>query len=166
MLPSNPSRQQQPPSVNNIRARHLPVLPSFVLTPVGQSLVVSILSIAKSIGFENTLVHGKRVNWFKDRLPDFFGSGGVLHGFRLCTDVNMRRKFKEAKDVARQKCVRRPDVINDNLISTFNEIVRLKSADAGLIAHFEQKLNDLLNERERAIQFHTQLFARPSEPNL
>ena len=78
-------------------ARNLPVLPSFVQTAAGQSLAVSLLSIAKADGYENALVHRKRIIWFKDKLPQFFATGGLLAGYRLCNDVQLRRKFKEAE---------------------------------------------------------------------
>ena len=85
------------PPVARPIARHLPVLPSFIQTTAGQSLAVSLLSTAKADGYENTLVHRKRILWFKDRLPQFFATGGLLAVYRLCTDVQLRLKFKEAE---------------------------------------------------------------------
>ena len=68
--------------VNIARPRALPVLPSFLTYP-GTGLCTSIMAVEKVDGFENTLIHGKRTDWFANKNPSFFADGGILCHYRF-----------------------------------------------------------------------------------
>ena len=116
-LPSLPStrsrnnRRRTPGGIVNPRPvarprtaqQQLPVLSNFLDTPEGQSHVVSILSAAKDEGFDETLVHGSRVDWFRSKVCVWFNPvGGFLNGYRRCSGDQLRRKFKAAEQIAKR----------------------------------------------------------------
>ena len=63
-------------------------------------------------------------------------------------------------NLARQQAVRCPDLITDNLIKTFNDKSDLQQigADDSLLALYNQKINDLQNERRRSERFYNNMF--------
>ena len=52
--------------VDTAQQRSLPTLPIFTRGP-GADVVVSMLAMARSEGYGNTLVHGKKMTWFVAR---------------------------------------------------------------------------------------------------
>jgi len=98
------------------RQRLLPLLESFTESPQRQSVVVSILSLARSEGWDNTLIHGTRIGWFRRKIDLFFGDGGILSAYRRCSDTTLRRKFKLAENMTRglyNQRGRQPDTTGD-----------------------------------------------------
>ena len=63
---------------SNAGQRNLPPIQSFILTKMGHGLVQSIMLLAKADGFDNYLVYGKKITWFKDNTPLFFVHGGIF----------------------------------------------------------------------------------------
>ena len=54
------------------RQRRAPRVPIFVGNEIGKALCVSILSLARSEGFENTLGYRKRKSWFESKTDFWF----------------------------------------------------------------------------------------------
>ena len=63
-------------------------------------------------------------------------------------------------NLARQQTVCRPDLITDDLIKTFKDKSDLQQigADDSLLALYDQKINDLQNERRRSERFYNNKF--------
>ena len=87
------------PVVHSASQRSLPTLPMFTRGP-GADAVVSILAMARSEGYQNTLVHGKRISWFVDKNEMWFAPGGILAHYRKTSPLTIRQKFKSAEDIA------------------------------------------------------------------
>ena len=97
---TNMSIQDQIRSTSN--QRRLPNVPSFVLSKEGERLCHSILSLARGDGFGISLCYGKRAKWFADKLPTFFGAGGILAAYKPLTIGPVRKKISEAESVAKK----------------------------------------------------------------
>jgi hypothetical protein len=84
------------------RQRSLPQIPSFVETVAGEELCVSVLSMARTDGFENSLAYGKRGPWFASKLSSFFEhDNSIFKPFRRVGEQQIRKKFTEAETVAK-----------------------------------------------------------------
>ena len=90
-------------SVTNPTSRRntLPDLPMFT-RGVGSNLCMSILAMARSAGYEMSLMHGNRVRWFNEGTEMWYAGGGILVGYKRNTGSTIRSKFKRAEDLARQ----------------------------------------------------------------
>ena len=82
--------------------RRLPNVPSFVLSPEGEQLCHSILSLARGDGFGVSLVYGQRAWWFADKLPIFYEAGGVLAPYKTLKVSPVRKKFSEAESISKR----------------------------------------------------------------
>ena len=72
-------------------------LPHFVNTTTGNGLILSILSAAKCVGFENSLLHGKRTGWISSQLQTWFSDDGILSSYQRCSNAQLRKKIKQAE---------------------------------------------------------------------
>ena len=90
-------------SVTNTTSQRvaLPDLPMFT-RGVGSNLCMSILAMARSAGYEFSLMHGNRVRWFNEGTEMWYAGGGILAGYKRNTGSTIRSKFKRAEDLARQ----------------------------------------------------------------
>ena len=78
------------------------MVPSFVGNIVGKSLCVSMLSMVKSEGFENTWIYGKRGGWFQRNMPVWMDdSDGSFRAHRKNGMAQVRNKFTDAKQLAK-----------------------------------------------------------------
>ena len=75
-------------------------LPTFNIG-ICADLCNSFLALAKTDGWGDSLVHGKKTQWFDGRNTMFFAPGVVLCRYKVCNAINVRRKFKEAELHAR-----------------------------------------------------------------
>ena len=79
------------------RQRSLPQIPSFVDTPTGEALCISIMSMARTDRFENSLAYGKRDAWFASKIPVFFEDvNGIFAPYRRVGEQQIRKRFTEA----------------------------------------------------------------------
>ena len=81
----------------------------FETTIAGNGLIVSILSAARSEGYHNTLVRGKRTNWVGGKMRSWFarnpagdGNSGILYGYNQYSADNMMRKISSAETYAKR----------------------------------------------------------------
>ena len=99
------------------RQRSLPQVPSFVDTPADEAICVSIMSMARTDGFENSLAYGKRGAWFASKIPVFFEDvNGIFAPYRRVGERQIRKRFTEAYTVAKSLYVARnhqPDVLGN-----------------------------------------------------
>ena len=56
-----------------------------------------ILSLARSDGFDVSLIYVKRAPWFTTKVPSFFEPGGILSPYRKSAVDSIRKKFSEAE---------------------------------------------------------------------
>lgn len=55
------------------------------------------LALANEDGWGESLVHGKKTQWFDSKNAMFFAPGGVLCRYKACNTLNMRQNFKEVE---------------------------------------------------------------------
>lgn len=89
------------------RQRTILLLPS-LKTRIGADLCTSALDLAKTGGWDETLVHDKKHNGLM-LITLCFLDGGVLCCYKMCNAINVRRKFKEAETHTRSLFERRGD---------------------------------------------------------
>ena len=108
---TNMSNQSVPAVINvtiqdHIRStadqRRLPNVSSFVLSPEGEQLCHSILSLARGDSFGVSLVYGQRARWFADKLPTFYEAGGILARYKSLSVGPVRNKFSEAERISKR----------------------------------------------------------------
>lgn len=60
-------------------------------------ICTSILVLAKADGWGESLLHGKKTQWFDSKNAMYFAPGGIPCRFKVCKALNVRRNFKEAE---------------------------------------------------------------------
>ena len=78
------------------------MLPNLSGTINNEHLANKILAEVKSVGFEYSLVHGKRKAWFERVSPSFFRENAVLVQFRPTATYIVRRKLREVGSTSTQ----------------------------------------------------------------
>ena len=68
------------------------VLPNLTDKAEHQAICVSILSLARSVGYENSLEKGKR-HCFSENHKTWYSSGGILDGHKPNCDKVIQRNF-------------------------------------------------------------------------
>ena len=92
--------------------RTLPPIPVWT-SDDGAMLITSLLALAKSDGFENTFVTGKRTKWFQENIDGWFQTGGFLCRYRKVTHVQLMRRVTPAEKMAKELYAR-PEHQRDN----------------------------------------------------
>ena len=90
--------QKQAASVNEDNEK---LLSNFTDKPEHQSICVSILSLANSMGYENTLEKGKRQSFFIENVKKWYEPGGLLEGHKVNCPKVIQRKFFLAQNAAK-----------------------------------------------------------------
>ena len=68
---------------------------SFIHSSIGSQYLSSILVIAKSEGYGNTLTHGKRNMFFAKHYPVWFANGGLFCQYKSISFLKLKTNFSK-----------------------------------------------------------------------
>ena len=84
--------------INDLDRSEFPLLPNFKSTTNGQSMVLNILTAAKTQGYFVTLDYPNRTQWFDKKFIDWYQPGAMFAKYRIVRPRELRLRFRECEN--------------------------------------------------------------------